>query len=68
MSEVNEPTEFGEYWAILWRRRNWFIGPFAAVLPDCAGAGIPAAAGLSIRSNDSDRAAVDTVRPSSKRP
>lgn len=31
MSEVNEPTEFSEYWAILWRRRNWFIGPFAAV-------------------------------------
>ena len=32
MSEVNEPTEFGEYWEILWRRKNWFIGPFAAVL------------------------------------
>ncbi len=31
MSEGNEPTEFSEYWAILLRRKNWFIGPFAGV-------------------------------------
>jgi succinoglycan biosynthesis transport protein ExoP len=32
MSESTEPTDFGEYWAILWRRKNWFIGPFVGVL------------------------------------
>ena len=61
MSEVNEPTEFGEYWAILWRRKNWFIGPFAAVLVVSAALAFLLPPRLSIRSNDSDRAPVDPV-------
>jgi len=32
MTDANEPKEFAEYWSILWRRKNWFIGPFSVVL------------------------------------
>lgn len=32
MNEASEPMEFGDYWAIFWRRRNWFLGPFAIVI------------------------------------
>ncbi len=31
MSDTRDVMELGDYWAILWRRRYWFIWPFAAV-------------------------------------
>ena len=31
MSDSRDVMELGDYWAILWRRRYWFIWPFAIV-------------------------------------